>query len=437
MVKIGSYSDLKGYLMSNPLSGVCWYGPRTADVSELGGLLSVAGVVSCYGSGKFFNNVPILSNDLEGMRRKCSIDDLAGMLARNGKLQNFVRDNNITSILPYDTTPELEIFCRENNIACLSSSEDLKNKLRDKTEIDNISIEIDLPTIPGVSGFIENFEYNMAVEKFGLPLFLHFAEGAGGTGNYIVNNAKEFEKIKNEKRGKRLNIKKYFSGRSCSIDICVTDTSVICGALEEMLIGAEPLNSNPTEYVGSSWFENDYSLVIRKKICDIGIALGGLLRKRGFLGFFHPDFLVEGDDVFLTELNMRFGGSCGAYAKAQVTTGKIPLMIVHAITFQNHGLEFETDKINKENLYPLDYALLVLKNNFGKPIRLSHKYGSGIYNIIGDTIQATKRERFGDLKGEDEVLIMGLPDSESNTVIEEGAFICEVVTRFPISDTKS
>ncbi len=437
MHKIESYSDIEKYIKSNSPLNVCWYGPKDTDVSGLDGLLCINGIVSCYGSGEFFKDIFVLTNDEDGERRKCSIDDLAGALIANGKLLKFVMENNIKVIFPYDTTPELEIFCRENNIACLSSPDHLKDELRDKTKIDSISREINLPTIPGVSGFIDELEYVPLADKFGLPLFLHFAEGAGGSGNYIVNNLNEFEEIKNEKRGKKLNVKKYFIGRSCSIDICVTPNSVICGALEEMLIGAEPLNSNPTEYVGSSWFENDYSHSLRKKICDIGIALGELLRRRGFLGFFHPDFIIDGDDVFLTELNMRFGGSCGSYVKAQIAMNQIPLMLIHVLTFCDHNIEFKADKINQENLYPLDYALLVLKNNFGRPIRISRKYKSGIYSVVNDEIKASGRQMFSELKGKSDIFIAGLPNSDKDTIIEKGALICEVVTRFPISDMKS
>lgn len=437
MHKIESYSDIKKYIEFNSLPDVCWYGPRTTDVSELDGLLNINGIVACYGSNEFLKNVPILTNDEKGKRCKCSIDNLAGVFISNSKLPSFVRVNDIKAILPYDTTLELESFCRENHIACLSSLDCLKDKLRDKTKIDSFSREINLPTIPGTSGVIDELEYASAVDKFGLPLFLHFAEGAGGSGNYIINNSIEFEKIKNEKRGKKLNIKKYFIGKSCSIDICVTPNSVICGALEEMLIGAEPLNSNPTEYVGSSWFENGYSYNLRKKICDIGVALGKFLRKQGFLGFFHPDFLVDGNDVFLTELNMRFGGSCGVYAKAQIAMNQIPLMLMHVLTFCDRSVEFNVDKINQENLRPLDYALLVLKNNFGRPIKISHKYKSGIYDIFDDIFQATGYQSFNDLKDKNSIFISGLPNSSEDTIIEEGSFICEVVTRFPISNTRS
>ena len=267
MNKISSYNDLKKYLKSNPLINICWYGPKSTDISELNTLLNINGIVSCYNSTKeFTQSVPFLTNDTPEKRNKCSIDNLATKLILNNKLLNFVRKNNINAILPYDSTPELENFCKKNNILFFSSKDSLKNKLRDKTKIDNISKKINLPAIPGISGIIDDFKYASLVDKLGLPLFLHFAEGAGGSGNHIINTLNAFEKIKIEKKGKKLNVKKYFIGRSCSIDICVTPTSIICGTLEEMLIGAEPLNSNPTQYVGSSWFKNNYSYGIRKKI---------------------------------------------------------------------------------------------------------------------------------------------------------------------------
>ncbi len=435
MKRIESYVDLKKFLESHPVS-FCWYGPRSTDVFELGELMRVSGIVSCYGP-TLPQNTPSLINETTGVRTKFSVDDLAKTLILNGKLPQFIEENDVSIILPYDSNPELEEFSKASNIHLLSSSDSLKDDLRDKTKIDEISRAIGLPTIPGIPGIIDDFKFESLAGEFGLPIFLHFAEGAGGSGNRIVYTLDEFEKVKVEKRGRRLNAKKFFVGRTCTIDICVTPTAVICGTLEEELIGAEPLNSNPTEYVASSWFENSYSNDMRKEILDIGIRLGELLRSRGFIGCFHPDFLVgANNDIFLTELNMRFGASCGAYAKIQIATNKVSMMAIHSLSFLYPGVEFDAEKINAQNLAPLDYALLVLKNNFGKPIKIPAGYKSGLYRLSGDSIDEYIGDtKFTDFKDRDAVLLIGLPESGEDTLIGEGAFICEVITRFPISDS--
>lgn len=436
MQKITSYHDLKNYLETNPIYA-CWYGPRSSDMSDLDNIIQLAGIVSCY-SSDFPKEMPSLIYENVGEREKFSVDDLAGYFRATGQLNNFVEKNRITAILPYDSNMELEEFCKENRIHFLSSSDHIKDVLRDKTKIDIISRAIGLPTIPGIPGVIDEFEFDFLANKFGLPLFLHFAEGAGGTGNRIVHTEEEFEKVKSEQKGKCLNAKKYFVGRTCTIDICVTPTSVICGTLEEELIGAEPLNSNPTEYVASSWFENNYSYDMRKKISGIGVALGEYVRSKGFLGCFHPDFLIGDDDeIFITELNMRFGGSCGAYSKIQTSTKQIPILALHALAFTDPGLLYDAGKINEENLKPLDYALLVLKNNFGKPIKISRQYKSGIYTTANNDIVFDEKAKFADFNDRNSIFISGLPESNEDTTIHEGAYICEVMTRFPISDTKS
>ena len=127
---------MEKYLKSHPLLNVGWYGPRTTDVSELGGLLNIGGIIACYGTNEFLKQIPVLVNDVKGKRQKISIDDLAAILISTGKLPSFVTQNNITtSSLRYN--PELEKFCEEKHITCLSSPEYLKNKLRDKTKIDS------------------------------------------------------------------------------------------------------------------------------------------------------------------------------------------------------------------------------------------------------------------------------------------------------------
>lgn len=436
MQKISSYHDLKNYLAANPIRA-CWYGPRSSDMSDLDNVIQLTGLISCYNSN-FTREVPSITNEGIGKREKFSIDDLAGYFRATGQLNSFIEQNKITTILPYDSNQELEEFCGDNHIQLLSSPDQIKDDLRDKTKIDEISRAIGLPTIPGTPGTIDDFEFETLSSEFGLPLFLHFAEGAGGTGNRIVDTKEEFEKVKLEQKGKRLNAKKYFVGKTCTIDICVTPTSVICGTLEEELIGAEPLNSNPTEYVASSWFENNYSYEMRKKISDIGVALGEYVRSKGFLGCFHPDFLIgDGDEIFITELNMRFGGSCGAYSKIQIASEQIPILALQSLAFTTPNLAFNAEKINEENLKPLDYALIVLKNNLGRPIKISHQYKSGIYTITDNGLIFDGKVEFTDFRDRNSVFISGLPESNEDTIIHEGAYICEVMTKIPISDTKS
>lgn len=435
MQKIQSYSDLKAYLKTNPLR-VCWYGPRSSDVSEMQDFFNLSGSISCYGKNELFPNTPFLSYETEGSRKKFSVDDLPSYFIKARVLQDFCEKNNIQAILPYDSNTELEEFCAKHDIAFYSKSDELKEWFRDKTNIDAVSKEINLPTIPGMPGVIDEFQFEPLAEEFGLPLFLHFVGGAGGSGNHIVQTKEEFEKVKDEQRGRRLNVKKYFTGRSCCVDICVTSSGVLCGPVEEMLIGAEPLNSNPTEYVASSWFENDYSPELRKKISQTCSDLGKFLQSKGFLGVFHPDFLINGDDVFLTELNMRFGGSCGAFAKIQRAIGQVPLQALNAAVFSDPNLEFDFEEINKENLKPLDYALLIFKNNFGRPIRIPKQYTSGLYHL-DEQLKQTRQKDLSDLQDSEHVFITGLPESDEDTIIEEGAFICEIITRFPTSDTQS
>ena len=233
--------------------------------------MQVNQIVSCYGPSPS-QRIGFLTNEIAGLRKKFSIDDLAQALILNEKLPQFVRENNVSVIFPYDSTPELEEFCQNSHIQLLSSPDSLKNSLRDKTKIDEISRSIGISTIPGIPGIIDEFEFEVLVEKFGLPLFLHFAEGAGGSGNRIVHTIDEFEKVKIEKKGQRLNAKKFFVGKTCTIDICVTPTAIICGTLEEELIGDEPLNSNPTEYVASSWFGDSYSYGCVKKYWILGFV---------------------------------------------------------------------------------------------------------------------------------------------------------------------
>ncbi len=435
-MKLASLDDLVGYLKRKPLPTLCWYGPRANDALSLQTLLRLSGIICCYAADLPFT-ASILSPETNGLRPKCSIDDLAGALVANGRFDTFFRATRPGAVLPYDSTPELEAFCSTAGIICLSSKDDLKVSLGDKTRIDEVSFAVGLQPIPGVTGSIDQMDFDLIVREVGLPVFLHFAQGAGGSGNYIVDSKEAFNAIKLQRRGKRLNAKRFVTGVSCSMDICVTRQSVLCGPLEEMIIGAPPLNSNPTEYVASSWFRGFLSEQIQKEVREAGLKIGAWAQAQGFLGFFHPDFLIHGDQIFLTELNMRFGGSCGVFATAELEAGRLPLMMAHILAFLDDKVEFDADSINSRGSEPLNQSLMVLKNTKSIHVTIDDGRFSGIYRCADQGIEWAGRSGAARDLLPDELLLTGLPPNGRATIVEPGAFIAQAVTRFPISNGAS
>jgi hypothetical protein len=435
-VKLASLDDLVPYLKRRPLPALCWYGPRASDAVCLRSLLQLTGIICCYAADLPFTS-PVLSPETAGLRRKCSIDDLAGVLIANGQLETFCRATLAGAVLPYDSTPELEAFCSANGLFCLSAKDDLKISLGDKTRIDEVSSAVGLHPIPGLTGSIDDMDFESLVREVGLPVFLHFARGAGGSGNYIVETKDAFDTVKCQRRGQRLNAKRFVTGVSCSMDICVTRQSILCGPLEEMIIGAPPLNSNPTEYVASSWFRGFVSQEVEEEAHQAGLRIGAWARAQGFFGFFHPDFLVRGDQIFLTELNMRFGGSCGVFAAAELEAGRLPLMIAHILAFLDDEVVFDADAIHARASEPLDQAVMVLKNTKPARVRIEEGRFSGIYRCTDRGIEWTGRSGTARDLVSDELLLTGLPPNGQATIVEPGAFIAQAVTRFPISNRAS
>jgi hypothetical protein len=61
----------------------------------------------------------------------------------------------------------------------------------------------------------------------------------------------------------------------------------------------------------------DYRLAIQGEAQKIGEALAG----QGVVGSFGIDFLVVGDDVFISEINLRLGGTTHPFWMARLATG--------------------------------------------------------------------------------------------------------------------
>ena len=80
---------------------------------------------------------------------------------------------------------------------------------------------------------------------------------------------------------------------------------------------------------------------------------------------------------------------------------------------------------------------MVLKNNFNKPVTIPHKFKSGIYSIAKNKILYTNKTKLLDMRDAETIFVSGLPESNKDTIIHKGAYMFEVITKFPISDSKS
>ena len=84
---------------------------------------------------------------------------------------------------------------------------------------------------------------------------------------------------------------------------------------------------------------------------------------------------------------------------------------------------------------PLDYGLINIKNYFNKEIIVKSAFKSGIYKVFESHIQRTSATKVSQLDDSEHIHISCAPNSNVNTLVEKEAPICQVLTRFPISDS--
>ncbi|MGB3057512.1 MAG: ATP-grasp domain-containing protein, partial [Candidatus Omnitrophota bacterium] len=304
-----------------------WMGQRAHDAAGINRVLPLDFIISCdYGTDipYYFREEDVFSVEKQtGARKNWSNEDLnesfKGALGREifSYLNSFKKPANI---LCYRSVRKLE-----KNGSSLSKRpriyampEKLKKHFDNKLLLQKSLRDLGLPRIPGLVEKLEKKTFRDLREELSLPFVIQFPYGSSGNFTFIINEEKEYNRLRRNYPHQTVTMRRYINGYSLNGNAIIISTDkgpAVFSAFPSVQITGRPECSNfPSAFCG-----NDYASAcgLPRKIIDGAVgnmrAIGEWMSRSGFRGIFGMDFVVKDETVYPVEINPRFQNSTSLY----------------------------------------------------------------------------------------------------------------------------
>jgi hypothetical protein len=328
-------------------------------------------------------------------------------------------------------TLEAWVAAGQGRLRILAVPTKTQGPLHDKVVLRGILPELGIEPPPHVIGDLQAVSFADMERRYGLPFVLQLAQGAGGSGTFLIASPSELRALQDEMGEQEVSVGKYIAGLSPNITAVVLDHAVLAAYPAVQLVGVPQCTSLAFRYCG-----NDFTAVRQlpaaatQCIFDQAQRIGCWLRSRGFRGMFGIDFVFDGQRVYPTEVNPRFPASWPMTTELQHLSSQVPLILAHVVGHMEGGQAL------LERLVPhwgqpqqVDGAHMRLYNRDTDWRVVTRSLRPGVYSWDGH--QATYL-RHGltifDCRADDEFVLTGnVP--RANTRVAAGAHLCWIQTR--------
>ena len=245
----------------------------------------------------------------------------------------------------------------------------------------------------------------------------------GGQGTVFVETKEDFEKFERvlAERRKKFELKnvfiaKFIRGESPSMTGCVTRYGVLCGPLQTQVLDQSLLvdrEKGSGLFCGHDWSFGWWPEQVWRQAARVVRRFGEFIYKKGYLGVFGIDFLVEENGrVWPVECNPRYTGAFPVFSMLQMEAGEPSFDVFHLL--EHLGVDYEVDLEAVQRLYwrRKEGAHLVLSNRTNRRLRVKGQVRAGVWRFEKGRIEFV-REGFevGDIKDPERefVLTDGVP----------------------------
>lgn len=374
-----------------------------------------------------------------------------------------------TSLLPYKSSKKIEKICQQLGIKILSSPSSIRGPFEDKKEFRVLGRKAGLRLIPGETLLIDDLDeakYEEARKKYGPDLVFQLPDYkiGGGIGTLFIKHKDDWQEfmafVKRRRNAGReliwVNVTKFIKGISASISACVTRQGVLCGLVQTQLNDipeATAFKGRKGVWCGHDWGWKQFNLGIQKKAEKIAKALGKFMYKKGYLGVFGIDLIIDKkDDLWPVECNSRYTGGFPVYSMMQNLYNEPSFDAFHLLEFLNIDYQVDLKKVQQLYQRPKTGAHLILRNQSRKWVKVKADIKGGVYQLKEKEL-VWQRPGFAleHLKNEDEFCLVDraalkgriLKPGErlvrilfkdkialsSNRLTEKASFICKKVYR--------
>jgi ATP-grasp domain len=398
-----------------------WVGQRGIDAFAMRDFVSVDAVFCCdfgeaYESLWKQKSLFSVEKDL-GRRENWGNQDLEMLWEEptRGRIETYISEVKA----PINTVcyRSLKVLEKDNRFRVLAPPLRLKDLFDDKVRQLELFSRLGIKTPNTFVCPLNETSFAKAGDIFDGPFVIQPPVGSSGDNTYFVNNASDFEWVKNIiEPSQCVKLSKYLPVPSLNGHCVVLKTHSglysIAACPSVQIVGIPGCTSRAEVYCG-----NDFSAAgsvpesIREEICTIMEKTGIFMGANGFLGLFGMDFLLNGDEVLAMEINPRFQGSTMLLSLLQADRGEVPLTALHVMQFMGLMEEFTQNFLEQsKRMYRAPYkgAHLIVHSLKDEPFFIGHDMKAGIYALVNKAVNWVRHgTTYRDIKGSREWCILG------------------------------
>lgn len=314
-------------------------------------------------------------------------------ILRDKATEDFLSGLEDPHLIIYRPTERVEKLCAKKGWRMMGNSPDVYTD--NKVEFRRILESLDVPVIPGEIRKAKTLDYEDISGKYGKKFVIQMQEESGGKGTFFVSNEKDLGECRNritEREGNsEVLVTKFIPGPSPSLTGCVTRHGILYTGLQHQLLDVGEVlgeNAGSGVFCGHDWTASDgFDEKINEQACVYAEKIGGHLRSRGYKGIFGLDMIIEGDRLYVVELNPRILGSFPALSMVQKLNGEPVIMGFHLLEFMEEDYNVDVRRINNQMKMPKKGAQLVLFNKTRGHARNRKSMPPGVYTMEGDSLK--------------------------------------------------
>jgi len=328
-------------------------------------------------------------------------------------------------------TLEAWVTAGQGRLRVLAVPTRIKQPLDDKVALRRILPALGIEPPPHVIINLKAVDFQQLERRYGLPFVLQLAEGAGGSGTFLVSSASELRALQDERGEQEVSISRYIAGLSPNITAVVLDHAVLTAYPAVQLVGVPQCTSLAFRYCGNDFFAvRRLPAAARQSIFDQAERIGSWLRTRGFRGMFGIDLVFDGQRVYPTEVNPRFPASWPMTIELQRMSAQVPLILAHVVGHMEGGqalLERLVPRWGQPQ--PVDGAQMRLYNRDNDWRVVTGSLRPGVYSWDGHRATFLRQGlTIADCRADDEFVLTGSV-ARADTRVEAGAHLCWIQTR--------
>jgi len=305
------------------------------------------------------------------------------------------------NILFFKPSAKVDFVCQKYGFLKIGNSAKINRIFEDKVNFYEICRKENLPVPEGETEIFANLDFQNLKEKYGLPLVIQFGRGWAGNTTFFIDSDERFSLLKRQFGNRKVKVTQFIFGKTILNNACIYNYNkkIFISPPAQQIEAIPGLTSLPAATCGRQWPVELAEDQI-EQINRITRAVGKIMVKNGYKGFFGLDFIVEQSTgkIFLSENNARLTASVPFFTKLEIINNQVPLLLFHLAAF--------LDKSELKNIAYQPKEILgsevVARNDQSQPVKIEGEISPGVYRYFSGKLIFQRKEYWAkDLKDDE------------------------------------